>query len=66
MSHELESPKQLSVRSGWPERRIRNLIAKNQLRHIRIGGSILVPIDALEEFLQLNMVRPKPSDREKA
>jgi excisionase family DNA binding protein len=56
---ELVSPRQLAKRSGWTERRIRGLIAENELRHIRVGGSILVPSDALEEFLKLNMVEPR-------
>jgi excisionase family DNA binding protein len=59
MPNELESPRQLALRTGWPERRIRNLIAQNKLRHVRIGGSILVPHDAIDEFLKLNMVAPR-------
>jgi excisionase family DNA binding protein len=59
MSQGLESPKQLAARSGWPERRIRNLIATNKLRHIRIGGNLYIPTDAIEEYLRLNMVRPE-------
>jgi excisionase family DNA binding protein len=56
---DLVSPRQLAKRSGWTERRIRGLIAQNELRHIRVGGSILVPSGALEEFLKLNMVEPR-------
>jgi len=55
----LESPRQLAKRTGWPERRIRNLIATERLRHVRIGGNIFLPINALEEFLEANMVEPK-------
>ena len=56
--HELVSPRQLSKQSGWPERRIRSLIALNQIRHVRIGSSILVPAGAIDEFLKANMVVP--------
>jgi excisionase family DNA binding protein len=57
----LLSPRELSRRSGWPERRIRNLIAQNQLKHIRVGSSILVPFDAIDEFVKTNMVTPSSS-----
>lgn len=56
---ELESPRQLAQRTGWPERRIRNLIAQRRLRHVRIGSNIYVPDGAVEEFLQANMVAPE-------
>lgn len=59
MSHSLESPKDLAIRSGWPERRIRALIAAHKLRHIRIGGSLFLPEGALEEYLRINMVHPE-------
>ncbi|MBN8500343.1 MAG: hypothetical protein J0M19_04230 [Sphingomonadales bacterium] len=49
----------MAKRTGWPERRIRNLIATERLRHVRIGGNIFLPINALEEFLEANMVEPK-------
>ena len=58
MKQKLESPKRLATRTGWPESRIRSLIANNQLRHIRIGGNILIPADAIDEYLSLNMVEP--------
>ena len=56
---ELESPRQLAQRTGWPERRIRNLITQRRLRHVRIGSNIYVPAGAVEEFLQANMVAPE-------
>jgi excisionase family DNA binding protein len=64
MNLSLESPRQLSERSGWPERRIRRLIAANEIRHIRIGKHFLVPTGALEEFLAANMVNPEIGNSE--
>ncbi len=55
---ELESPRDLAKRTGWPERRIRVLIAEKRLRHLRIGTNIYVPAGALEEFVDANMVGP--------
>jgi len=55
----LETPRELAVRIGWPLRRIRMLINANQIRHIRIGGTIHVPEGAIEEFLEANMVEPR-------
>ncbi len=58
MSLNLESPRQLSKRTGWPERRIRSLIAENRIKHLRIGGNILLPVDAIDEFVRTNMIDP--------
>jgi hypothetical protein len=55
---DLESPRALAARTGWSERRIRNLISRRELRHVRIGASIYVPVGAVEEFIQRNMVEP--------
>ena len=55
---DLESPRELANRTGWPERRIRNLIAQRRLRHVRIGANIYVPAGAVEEFISRNMVEP--------
>lgn len=58
MQIELESPKQLADRIGWPERRIRNLIAAKKLRHHRVGGSILIPTTAFTELLKQTEIEP--------
>ena len=58
MLQNLESPKEMALRSGWPIARIRNLIASKKLRHVRIGGNIFIPTDAIDEYLSLNMVEP--------
>lgn len=59
---ELASPRELAKRTGWSVRRIRSLIAENRLRHIRVENSILLPFDAIDEFLKLNMVQPQTND----
>jgi excisionase family DNA binding protein len=59
MQSQLLSPKQLADRSGWPVARIRNLIAKQEIRHVRIGGSLFLPENAVDEYLATNMVEPR-------
>lgn len=59
MSVNFESAKSLAARTGWPESRIRKLIAANQLRHVRIGRTLYLPEGAIEEFLDNNMVEPR-------
>lgn len=59
MQIELESPKQLADRIGWPVSRIRRLIRGEQLRHYRFGKSILIPPDAVTEYLARVEVKPE-------
>ncbi len=59
MQSSLLSAKQLADRCGWPVGRIRSLIARQAIRHVRIGGSIFLPETAIEEYLAANMVEPK-------
>lgn len=59
MQSQLLSPKQLADRSGWPVARIRSLIAKQEIRHVRIGGGLFLPENAVDEYLAANMVEPK-------
>ena len=61
MVQELKSPKFMAAHTGWPVSRIRSLVASNKLRHIRIGGNILIPEDAVDEYLSTNMVEPEIS-----
>jgi excisionase family DNA binding protein len=61
---ELASPRELAKRTGWSVRRIRVLIAENKLRHVRVGSSVLVPFDAIDEFLELNMIVPDSGQSE--
>jgi excisionase family DNA binding protein len=57
-SAELKTPKEMASQSGWPERRIRNLLAEGELKHVRIGSHYLLPVDAIDEFLERKMFRP--------
>ncbi len=61
MTFDLLSPKELAAHSGWTERRIRNLISANQLRHMRVGASILSPKDAVDEYIRNHMIEPDPT-----
>lgn len=58
MVSQLETPKQLAERVGWPVRRIRAMICRRQLRHVRVGGSIFLPTDAFDEYLTTHMIAP--------
>lgn len=58
MELQMESPKQLATRLGWPVRRVRSLIAARKLRHHRIGGSIMIPQGAVEELLKSSEIEP--------
>ncbi|MCL7466230.1 helix-turn-helix domain-containing protein [Phaeovulum sp. NW3] len=63
MQNNLETPKELAQRLGWPERRVRSLISTKQLRHVKIGGMYFVPQGAFDEFLNANMVEPDQTQR---
>ena len=53
------SPRELARKSGWPEKRIRDLIAERQLRHVWVRSRILIPEDALCEFVKRHMIVPE-------
>ena len=55
----LISPREMAKQSGWPEGRIRRLIAARRLRHVKLDGLLLLPENAVDEFLQVNMVEPE-------
>lgn len=55
---ELISPRQLARRTGWAEKRIRNLIGSRHLRHIRIGSRYFLPVNAVDEYISREMVEP--------
>jgi len=55
---ELKSPKQLADRIGWPVSRIRRLIHKEELRHFRMGKSIMIPPNAIMEYMKRVEVKP--------
>ncbi len=54
----LEKPKELAERLGWPIARVRKLIRKKALRHMKIGGLYFVPDGAVEEYLAAQIVEP--------
>lgn len=55
----LLSPREMAQHSGWPEGRIRRLIASRKIRHIKLDGLLLLPETAVDEFLSANMVEPE-------
>jgi len=63
MSQDLLSPCQLARHCGWPVGRIRTLIARRAIRHVRIGGGFYLPKTAIDEYLAKHMVEP---EREKS
>lgn len=48
------TPRALARVSGWPEKRIRELIAAKELRHIRLKSRYFIPQGALDEFVARN------------
>lgn len=59
------TPRELAVESGWPEKRIRDLIAAKELRHIRVRSRFFIPKGALDEFIERNMVKPDHAQQER-
>lgn len=59
MEIELESPKQLADRIGWPVSRIRKLVRREELRHFRVGKSVMIPPDAITEYMRRVEVKPE-------
>ncbi len=57
-TQDLYSPKEIAKISGWPERRIRNLLRSGHLRHVRVGTSYLLPRNAIAEYVERNMIEP--------
>lgn len=57
------SPRELATTSGWPEKRIRDLIAAKELRHMKVRSRFLIPVGALDEFIARNMVEPDYAER---
>ncbi len=57
-SSELKTLKEMASQSGRPERRIRNLLAEGEFKHVRIGSHFFLPVDAIDEFLERKMFRP--------
>ena len=47
-----------------PDPRVRKLIRSQQVRYVKVGGIYLLPLGALEEYLEANTVEPNVSPRE--
>ena len=58
-NHEYESPSDVASRLGWPLARVRRLIRSKEVRHIKVGGIYLLPMGAVEEYLDANTVEPE-------
>lgn len=56
----LLSSREMAKQSGWPESRIRRLINARRLRHVRLDGLLLMPENAIDEFMAANMIEPDP------
>ena len=54
----LISAREAARASGWPERRIRQMLARKELRHLRVGRRILLPENAVAEYIAQNMKEP--------
>jgi len=48
----------LAAQSGWPESRIRRMVARGQLAHIRVNGRLLLPVTAIDEYVAHHFVVP--------
>ncbi|MPL98013.1 hypothetical protein SDC9_44211 [bioreactor metagenome] len=58
LQQQLESPRQVAERLGWPLARVRKLIRAKQVRHVKVGGLYFVPVGAVDEFLRARMIEP--------
>lgn len=56
----IESPRNAAKRTGWPEKRLRKLIAEGKIRYLKIGSNFYLPDGAIEEFVNSNSVPPCP------
>jgi hypothetical protein len=52
----------LAAQSGWPESRIRRMVARHQLAHIRVNGRLLLPQTAIEDYVAQNFVDPNAAE----
>ncbi len=55
--------REIAQHSGWPEGRIRRLVATRRLRHVKVDGLLLLPKNAVDEFLNANMIEPEHHGR---
>jgi len=60
----LESPREVALRVGWPLARVRKLIKDREIRHLKIGGLYFVPQGAVEEYLAAKTVEPSLGNKQ--
>lgn len=58
----LPTPRQMAHQSGWSVKSIRKLLAERRIRHLKRGNRYLIPQNAIDEFLDANMVEPESGD----
>lgn len=66
LTHELESPREVADRLGWPLARVRKLIRGRELRHVKVGGLYLIPVGAVEDYISTRTVEPDSAQRGEA
>jgi hypothetical protein len=53
----------LAAQSGWPESRIRRMVARKQLAHIRVNGRLMLPETAIDDYVARNFVEANGADQ---
>lgn len=48
----------LAEQSGWSVTRVRRMVANRELPHIRVNGRLLLPANAIDDFVARNIVSP--------
>lgn len=48
----------LAEQSGWSVTRVRRMVANRELPHIRVNGRLLLPANAIDDFVAKNIVSP--------
>ncbi|NOR61789.1 MAG: excisionase family DNA-binding protein [Rhodobacteraceae bacterium] len=56
--YSLLTPRELAAETGWPEKRIRNLIATKSIRFLKNGANFLLPKNAVQDYIERNMFEP--------
>ncbi|WP_292693880.1 MULTISPECIES: MerR family transcriptional regulator [unclassified Novosphingobium] len=51
----------LAAQSGWPESRIRRMVARKQLAHIRVNGRLMLPETAIDDYVAKHFVEANGS-----
>ena len=54
----------LAAHSGWSICRIRRLVANHELPHIRVNGRVMLPANAIDDFVAKHLVEPAGSSAE--